>query len=347
MRTHMAAFLSMSLLAAGHAGCMVENPTIGVGEYEEGGVTVAGDQVCPAAGCGQNTPYCHGLRIDELHEDGASSEQGFRILGFTAEDGSEGRITIQDGEFRATLDDGRPLKFEGVRGGRIHVEWQVPSEDSRRYDLIIAEVAQKASWVSRDDRKVPVYTIIAEDLLSTTEDKPVCSTPDLRTTHAVLLADERYDVDNAAVRTDVPPDLWFTIACEGSALYKMRFAGYNPELPASDAFHTTLEQRQATLSMITADYCGIDGPSFTVAGKDLRWQNQAGWCSDAVSCSYFPSPPQSHEAIWAPRGALCLDEPRHVDRTLVEETCHIPRCGQATMASLGGEWETFVPHLAP
>ena len=340
MRTQMIAALSMSLLAAGHAGCMVEDLPSGTGEDEVGRVALASDQSCPPSSCPHNTPYVHGLRIDELHygqpgEPGVPnqrSEQGFLMLGFTAADGQEGRITIQDGELRATVGEGKVLAPEDVVGGRIRVDWQVPSQAPRLYDLIITQMDYVRSW-TYDVRMVPAYTIIAHDLLLTVEDQPICKTDDGATTHAVLLANERYDVDTLRVREKVPVDGWFTIVCEHSALYEMRLAGYDPEIPAGERFHTEPHQRQATLRMITADYCGIGHP-FTEVGRELRWQNQAGWYQHDLSQT-------SHEAIWGPDGALCLDQPRFVDRKEVEDQCFIEYCNHNTMTKLGGEWETW------
>jgi hypothetical protein len=374
MRTHMTVVLSVSLLAASHAGCWLEpdagmnepdagmnEPDAGMNEPDAGidgslpecpdsvPIVIQHDQVCPPEGCVTNTPHVHGLAFDGLYLDGTPSDQGFRILGFR-KDGRNGVISVGNGMFQATLTDGTVPVKANVEGGFIELEWHDPAAGCiKRYDLEIKEMHRWQPWTAQQDEVVPVYTVYALDR-KTESSVPICSKYDNEDTHAVLLVNERYDVDGAKV-LDTEPD-WFTIACEGSALFKMRFAGYDPDPMA--AVPTTLLERQATLKMITADYCGT-GDTYTEVGTPLRWQNRHEWCSNVGICPFFPEPSNimSHEAIWGPDGALCLDNPRLGN----PEDIHcppdspiwpdkvIPGCKSTdTMASLGGEWETFNPY---
>jgi ADYC domain len=365
MRTRMIAALSMSLLAAGHAGCWVEpdpgmnEPDAGMNEPDAGidgslpecpvfvPIVIQHDQVCKPEDCGTNTPHVHGIAFDGLYVDG-TPDQGFQVLGFRKKTGQMGVLDVRNGVFYATFGEVRELVVEGY----IELEWHDRAAKCiKRYALEI--VAERQPWLSWTELQnyIPVYMITALDK-ETESREPICKKDDGNATHAVLLVNEQYDVDHAKV-LGTKPD-WFTIACEGSALFKMRFAGYDPEVPTSDPESSTPEERQATLKMITADYCGDVALSFTEVGTPVRWQNEYGWCSSDTAngtkeCPYFPvdTEIESHEAIWGPDGALCLDVPRLGKRENVEAICSIPKCDGATMAGLGGHWETFNPISSP
>jgi hypothetical protein len=353
MRTQMIAALSMSLLAAGHAGCWVEpdpdmnEPDVDIDvpglECPDSvlPVVIQHDQVCKPEDCGTNTPHVHGLAFDGLYVNGKSSNQGFRILGFTKGD-HEGVISVNNGLFQATLTDGT---VTAAVGGSIKLEWLHSTGCTKRYDLKIMELHHSSGW--RGDERIPVYRIYALDKTKFRSEKPICKKDDGEETHAVLLVNERYNVDDAKVLGTEPN--WFTIACEGSALYKMRFAGYDPEV-STGALSSTPQERQATLKMITADYCGDAESSFTEVGTPVRWQDRYGWCSSVPGiCPYFPvdTEIESREAIWGPEGALCLDNPRLGKDVDCGSTKEIPLCGNNTMAKLGGHWETFNPISTP
>jgi ADYC domain len=354
MRTRMFAILSMSLLVAGHAGCWVE-PDPGMIEPDAGidapgpecqdsdlPFVIQHDQVCPPETCGTNTPYVHGIAFDGLYVDGNRSDQGFRILGFKNENNDNASLSVEDGQFLAPY---------SVHQGTIELEWRDPSSGcTRHYDLKISDMHHWLLWTGHHE--IPVYTIYAIDRKKPDNYEPICKKDDGGDTHAVLLVNERYDIDRARVLGTEPN--WFTIACEGSALYKMRFAGYDPEVPTGKPYSSTPEERQATLKMITADYCGDDESSFTEVGTLVRWQNEYKWCSSDTNsgtkeCPYFPvdTEIESHEAIWGPDGALCLDHPRLGKDVVCGPNKKIPPCDGATMARLGGHWETFNPIRVP
>jgi hypothetical protein len=95
-------------------------------------------------------------------------------------------------------------------------------------------------------------------------------------------------------------DTWFNVACAGNLLAKLRLTrntihGQSPGL--SDAW----EQRQATMKMLAADYCGT-GAGLTVAGQRLVWKGDL--------MTDFYRRPDVIEARWTERGATCLYAPR-------------------------------------
>lgn len=92
-------------------------------------------------------------------------------------------------------------------------------------------------------------------------------------------------------------DRWFDIGCAAHTLNKMRITR------STIHFAKDWYQEQATLKMLSADYCG-DGRAFTVAGEPLLWRNAQGF-------DYWNyNTPTSLEARWSPYGALCIGEPR-------------------------------------
>ena len=121
---------------------------------------------------------------------------------------------------------------------------------------------------------------------------------------------------------------WITLACAGSAAAKTALLGYGPHGDFDGEGHSaTVAQRQATLKMITADYCGT-GQSYTVDGTPLAWENAGGTVTPMHEIG-------ESEAVWTSSGALCLDTPRVVDRDDV--SCSLPSCDAL---GIEGEWMT-------
>lgn len=81
---------------------------------------------------------------------------------------------------------------------------------------------------------------------------------------------------------------------------------------------------QATLNMWTAKYCP-DATRYTKLGQRISWDDK--WTTKKLGLI------SSHEAIWTPTGAACLDTPRMVKRE--EVACDIPTCDDML-----DDWET-------
>src|SRR5262249_14182323 len=90
-------------------------------------------------------------------------------------------------------------------------------------------------------------------------------------------------------------------------------------------FHTDPLQRQAMVKMFAADYCNT-GEAFTVDGHPLLYDDSKHWFAPGSigvpAVSVAPdgtlSPPGSTmEALWTDHGALCVSQPRLVDRSAV------------------------------
>lgn len=162
----------------------------------------------------------------------------------------------------------------------------------------------------------------------------VCEGRTPEETSVTILSGERYD---EASKTVIPQPGIATLACKGHALAKMKFMGHAPD----DGYGSSPHDRQATLKMLTADYCGT-GQSFTQLGQPLAWVDGLGLFApeDVPAAARL-------EARWNARGATCLDTPRAVPRGEVEAQCSIPRCASATPEGADVRWLTLNPSRPP
>lgn len=113
---------------------------------------------------------------------------------------------------------------------------------------------------------------------------------------AVMLADHHIDLETSEV-SERPQTLVF--ACMSGALGKALRWGYRPGslLLHTDAYETAIR-------MVRADYCG-DGVSWTEPGQEIDIQDR--WkIHDWRNPAQFPVT----EAIWGPKGAICIGTPR-------------------------------------
>ena len=101
---------------------------------------------------------------------------------------------------------------------------------------------------------------------------------------------------------------------------------------------TSPEEREATLRMIRADYCG-DGTSHTLLKTPIVWADDRGfvpWDSDANDPVL--------EAHWSDEGALCLGKPRVAGGAPDPSECDPPPCGEEFFSgNIEGIWTTILP----
>ncbi len=163
----------------------------------------------------------------------------------------------------------------------------------------------------------------------------LCPGMNLDETSIVFIEGERYDAQTKTVMPNEPN--FVTAACRGHAIAKMKLMGYDP----NDAYGSTPPQRQATLKMLTADYCGT-GQSFTTIGQPLDWSDAMGNFPGGWGPGYL----QDIEARWDDEGALCLAEPRNsaYDHRAVETECgfDIPECEGDPTDLEGAEWASYL-----
>lgn len=278
---------------------------------------------CPIWQCGFNSADMFGASLHELNLDGEANADGLQILGVlppaelaSAGDfqlGVEGDALFLAGpsgdklEGSAIVGTRLVLGHEGVPG--IHIEiaahqpldrWAPGAPAAHTYALVVRDLEDGSS-----------YDVCGGGL------------SDPMAQFGMVLGGETYDRELKLVEPDRPR--WFTIACQGSAAAKMAMFGYGPQ--TSD---TTPAQRQATLKMITADYCG-DGVSYTKTGVEVHWEDLAGNISVAGDAGGV-------EAVWGEAGALCLDATRIVG---VEVACALPSCRDFDLED--GVWISYLP----
>lgn len=158
--------------------------------------------------------------------------------------------------------------------------------------------------------------------------RALCPATDPDNQWFTLIAGERYD---SGVNDVIAAPHSVTIACVGEAVAKMKLMDFHP----NGNRQASAEERQATLRMITADYCG-NGHSFTVNGTQVAWRDAAGQVEPVVKENVL-------EALWDANGAICLNKPRYASIADVEDVCGaIPQCDSGDFVD-GVVWRTMLP----
>ncbi len=292
----------------------------------------AGASECPPWECGYNSAEVNGRSIRELNLDGEFNNSGVRIVGFIAPAGLLGdyKLDVQGDELVAIG------KFGTLRGPQLIGATILLKESGLlkpTMTVTIAGYEEVESWAEGAE-KVPSYALIYPDLGALLGARNVCngSITGPLASKIVVLGGETYDLKDKSV---VPEqDRWVTLACAGSAAAKLRLMNYGPQSDFDGHGNpATVEQRQATLKMLTADYCG-DGTSYTANGTPLAWENADGTVHTSTKLGDL-------EAVWTADGALCLDSTRLAN---VDVACGLPSCQTLGVDPLAvGEWVTHLP----
>lgn len=279
---------------------------------------------CPTWRCGFNSAEVNGRAIRELNLDGQVNSDGLKIVGFLAPAGLLGdyELDVEGDALVARSSSGPALRGHQLLGATILVK--EPGLLSLPLPITIHGYQEIDAW-AEGAPKVPTYALLYPDVGSLLGARNVCNGDLLDTlaTAATVLGGETYDLDAKTVNSG--RSRWLTIACAGSAAAKMRLLGYGPQSSAS-----TPAQRQATLKMITADYCGR-GESYTENGTPIAWANQDGTVAPAAD-----APLGEVEAVWREDGARCLGLPRLADAVV---GCALPACDEFDVDD--GEWITY------
>jgi hypothetical protein len=130
---------------------------------------------------------------------------------------------------------------------------------------------------------------------------------------SIMFEGDRIDLATKTVNATPDPD-WFNIGCPGHTLAKLHLTRNTIASTGVQNAAQSFAARQATLKMLTADYCGTGVP-FTVAGQRLVWR---GGDVDYVK------PPRKLEARWDEHGAVCLWNPRMGAPTTAEGAIRFP-----------------------
>ncbi|MCA9694406.1 MAG: hypothetical protein KC636_32820 [Myxococcales bacterium] len=310
-------------------GCDDDAPS----DFTQGGEVVARDYQfsggCSMWRCGYNAAEINGESLTELHRDGLPNADGVRVVGFLSPLALLGyKLHVIDDKFVAKggllLGD---LEGPALLGSTILIKLS----SGLTVPVIIAESGAVDSWAA-GAAPITAYTLVYVDLGNPLGYSNVCTGTllDPLTSAVTLIGGETYDDETKTVNPNMTN--WFTLACAGSAAAKMKLMNYGPNSDFDGAGNpATVMQRQATLKMITADYCG-GGVSYTATGTPIHWTNASGLVA--------PDPEEplgAFEASWDGDGALCLDAPRRPDLAASLE-CNLPPCTPGLIAA--GEWRT-------
>lgn len=292
------------------AAAMVVGSACGSDEELPGARTYAYDNTCPTWRCGFNSAEVNGRSLAELNLDGVPNSAGVKIVGFVPPPLRLGfTLGVEGDELIARNLIGTTLRGDQLIGAQILV--QPPLGLPLPVTILDTELVD--SWAAGRP-PIVAYTLVYPEPLELLGFKNVCSGSllDPLASVATVLGGERYDQTTKTVVANQPR--WLTIACAGSAAAKLKLLGYGPQSSA-----TTVARRQATLKMITADYCG-GGQSYTANGTPIQWANADG--------SVVPEGSQlgAVEAVWTHSGALCLGAPRIAGTT---PACTLPTCAGA------------------
>lgn len=312
--------------------CTDNDAANGVGEEDAVTPRLGLDSGCSRWRCGYNAAEINGESLQELHLGGQANADGVKVVGFLSPLNLLGyKLSVENDRFVAKggLLLGT-LKGAALIGSTILIKLG----GGLTVPVVIAGVQEVPSWAAGAP-PITAYTLVYVDLEDTLSQRNVCSGTllDPLTAAVTLIGGETYDEATKTVNPGMSG--WVTLACAGSAAAKLKLLGYGPSGDFDGQGHpATVMQRQATLKMITADYCG-DGQSYTANGTPLLWANAAGTVApdDGDTVGAF-------EAAWSGGGALCLDTPR--DPALAASLhCTLPACtAEHTQA---GEWVTMNP----
>ena len=288
---------------------------------------------CHTWQCGFNYAEVDGRAIRELNVHGVANSSNVKIASFNAPAGLLGyKLGVQNDELVATKAGATTLRGNSLVGGTVTLLVKQPGLLDLWLPTVItiAGYDEIPSWaVGAPD--TATYALVYPDASSSTGTHNVCNgdLTDTLATAAIVLGSETYDLDTKEVNENLAD--WFTIGCAASAVAKTRLFNNGPQSDFDvNGNAASVDQRQATLKMITADYCG-NGTSYTANSTPLQFEDAAG----TVAVSGTPGP---IEAIWTAEGALCLGTTR-IPNTSV--ACSLPSCAGFDVSD--GVWATYVP----
>ena len=326
MRTHALPTLTLTLLTLTTACRSADSYDLET-EYRT-------TSIC-TSGCGNttsNSPEFNEYEINTLGLLGQPNDDGLVLVGIRSPKGNLRGFTAEDDELIA-LNDAHQIVAKGV----ALVDWTlILSAGNEVLEVQILDYTNALPSWAVGGSPISAYALAYEragELVS------VCPNADPSETVVTILQNVVYDPEAHEV---VDENGWLTLACADNAAFKMKLMGYSRY--EKDRYPQPTEaERQATIRMITADYCG-DGTSFTVQGMPLDWQNSIG----TVLPQHDPEPKwENVEAIWDVNGAICLSTPRLAMLAEVEASCPLPPPCDPMMLESAHEWVTWVVPEVP
>jgi hypothetical protein len=284
---------------------------------------------CPEDTCGSNSPKIETQGFHELSLKGASNPQGMKLMGATL-NSAPVTVSVENARLVARSMRGRLLTGTQLIGLELFLEANIKDVVST-FELEVMEVrglpypvpvgsndfsgAYVVEYTDRDGGRRNLCT----DTSSGGPDLPWDEAFGQRPNEAVFFEGDRIDTTTMTIDPIVDKS-WFNIGCAGHTLAKLHHTR-NTTASGAAAYGHQHDDRQATLKMFVADYCG-NGKPFTVAGQRLAWRDLQGVMN-------FYSPPFSLEARWTSNGASCILAPRMLYPSTIEGAERFPDIWQA------------------
>jgi hypothetical protein len=273
---------------------------------------------CPPSVCGFNSPEIDHLGFHELHTGGVPNAEGFVIVDMER---NTNRYTPRVTGGRLFGDAPANASYPSISGSDlVDATLRVDRIGQAAYSIRITAVGTMTYCAGAPDlvetyqlEYSPLGTLYpSPEWRNLCKGDPVPGDPELGgwhtlgqpLRHSILFEGDRIDMD-AKTMSRHPDPGWFNIGCAGHTLAKLHLTRNTIASQPADWIGRWAE-RQATLKLLVADYCGTGEP-FTVAGQTLVWRG-----GDIRS---FYRAPLSLEARWNENGATCVDQPRMLTPT--------------------------------
>ena len=318
--------LSLAALAGINSGCEVGDPSGDQLDSPRAARRTPQKQTSigwGCRGCGfSNSPLLGTFPLDTIYTGSLEDPDLNRLVSATSPAGDVFAVSV-DHDMLVATGNGSSATGHDLVGWTLQIK-----TGGQLLNLEIYNFAEVEDWTDQQ-HDTPTWGLAYYDATSDSHVN-VCPGLNLDETSVVLLNEETYDADHEVY----PGKTGFTtLACRGHALAKMKLLGYGPD---DVQFSTSPEERQATLRMLTADYCG-DGSSNTVVGQSL------GWADAREHVLFDPSIMTDEiEAEWDDSGATCVNTPRAFPRAQVV-TCGLPYCEDTYAGNNGATWATLNP----
>jgi hypothetical protein len=256
---------------------------------------------CGPSACGVNDPGIDAHGFHSVSKSGWPNEKGFKLVDFK-KDGLSYQLDVVDGYLTGSR---MPMVLAGqaLVGARLILE-----ASGESWEVRIARVGSMEFPVGDPD---PIETYVLQyTATGGSEWRNLCGMgagvvdpgPDamgMKPAESILYSGDRLDLGSKTVAVDADHD-WFNFGCAGHVVSKLHLTRNTLASTSAVPGPVSFPGRQATLKMLTADYCG-DGTAFTVAGQRLVWQGGQ---------VQYLEPPVTMEASWSEYGARCLNIPR-------------------------------------
>ncbi|PCC74075.1 hypothetical protein SAMN02745121_07526 [Nannocystis exedens] len=290
--------------------------------------------------CGSNSPQIDDAPFPELSLSGQPNSAGVSLVGLRDPVTQVLHpLVIAGRDELVVLDENDAILYHGAD----LIDWFLVLEKDG--DPVFGQiVAYNAAEPALDNSGRPfnTYAIAFVDNSGIVTTKNVCPTYWDEPTNPVLTIIAGATYDRVLKRVQFDSD-WVTFACKDQAAFKAKALGYEQNVNfAQTGAPATQDQQDATLKMITADYCG-GGFSFTEQNTSVLWANTAGTVLPKTDPN-DPNEIEGIEAVWNQDGAICLTTPRKGNLADVEAECPgIPLCSNVDWANMAHEWVTWKP----